>query len=91
VRVQDIRRDLIIRVYIQSKVESDEPLHLCISSKYHDKYKYACNLVEELINGVYDEYKGFCSKTNKIPVSRLAIKKDESITSRKNTKNEILD
>ena len=30
--------------------ESEDPLHLCISSKYYDKYLCACGLVEELLN-----------------------------------------
>lgn len=67
--------------------ESDEPLHLCISSKFLDKYKLACNQVQELVSNVYEEYKKYCEKTNKIPVACLAIRKEEGISSRKSTVN----
>ena len=40
--------------------ESPEPLHLCISSKYYEKYSEACTLVENLLKGVYQEYNNFC-------------------------------
>jgi hypothetical protein len=60
--------------------ESDEPLHLCISSKFPDRYKYACNLVQELVYSVYEEYKKYCTKTNKVTVSCLAIRKEEGMS-----------
>jgi hypothetical protein len=63
--------------------ESDEPLHLCISSKFPERYKYACNLVQELVYSVYEEYKKYCTKTNKIPVTYLAIRKEEGMSNRK--------
>ena len=69
------------------KKESDEPLHLCISSKFLDRYKIACNLVQDLVSNVYEEYKKFCEKNNKTPVSCLAIRREEGISSRKNTMN----
>jgi len=63
--------------------ESDEPLHLCISSKYLDKYQLACNLVQELLLSIYEEYYNYCSKIWKI-VPKLEVKKEEGlITSRK--------
>lgn len=40
--------------------ESPEPLHLCISSKYYEKYSEACELVENLLKNVYQEYNNFC-------------------------------
>jgi hypothetical protein len=60
-------------------------LHLCISSKFHDRYKTAINLVNELVASVYDEYKKYCEKNNKTPVPALALKKEEGISSRKST------
>ena len=45
--------------------ESDDPLHLCISSPYPDKYHTACEMVKELITGVYEEYRVFCEKTGR--------------------------
>lgn len=64
--------------------ESDDPLHLCISSKNYDKYQNACQLVQELINSVFEEYKRFCYKMNKTPLQKIYAKKEEGI-SRKST------
>jgi hypothetical protein len=41
--------------------------------------------VQELVSNVYEEYKKYCEKTNKVPVSCLAIRKEEGISSRKST------
>jgi hypothetical protein len=60
-------------------------LHLCISSKFFDRYKKACNEVNELVCSVYEEYKKFCEKNNKQLVPCLAIRKEEGISIRKNT------
>jgi len=69
--------------------ESDEPLHLCISSKFMDRYKVACQLVNELVSTVYEEYKKYCEKTNKTAVPFLAVRKEEGISTRKsNLKSE---
>ena len=65
-------------------LESDEPLHLCISSKFQDKYRRACTLVQELIISVYEEYKRFCDRNGKYPSSNLTIQKEESVSSRRN-------
>jgi len=62
--------------------ESDEPLHLCISSKYLDKYKNACTLVQELVSSVYDDYKKFCDKNHR-NYPNFQIKKVEGTFSRK--------
>mmetsp|Transcript_11524 Transcript_11524/g.11849 ORF Transcript_11524/g.11849 Transcript_11524/m.11849 type:complete len:379 (-) Transcript_11524:158-1294(-) len=64
--------------------ESDDPLHLCISSKSYDKYQHACQLVQELINSVFEEYKKYCYKYNKTPLQKIYNKKEEGI-SRKST------
>jgi len=53
-------------------------MHLCISSKFHDRHRMACNLVQMLISTVYVEYNEFCEKNNKVPLACLAIKKEES-------------
>ena len=39
--------------------ESDDPLNICISSKYKEKYDYACAELEKLLVKVYDEFKAF--------------------------------
>jgi hypothetical protein len=57
--------------------ESDEPLHLCVSSKYADVYNLACKLVEDLLAGLYKEYEGFCQKAGR-PLSKpVQIKRSE--------------
>ena len=48
--------------------ESDEPLHLCISSKNTEKMKKACLLVDELLEKIHQDYKEFCEKNNIVPV-----------------------
>lgn len=64
--------------------ESDDPLHLCISSKHFEKYQQACNLVQDLINTVHEEYKKHCYKFNKTPIPKVYKKIEEGI-SRKST------
>ncbi len=63
--------------------ESNEPLHLCISSKYYDKYLVACGHVQELILNVYEEYKRYCEKTRRDPKCDLQVKKLETVTGRR--------
>ena len=45
--------------------ESKEPIHLCISSKYPDKYQLACNMAHELLTNVYEEYRRYSEKSKK--------------------------
>lgn len=77
-----------------TKEESNDPLHLCISSRFFDKYKIACDSVQELILQVYEEYKKYCEKhkrdityglvsTEYTNGGYLSIKKHESITGRR--------
>jgi hypothetical protein len=61
---------------------------LCISSKFNDRYKNAINLVQNLVNTVFEEYKKFCEKHGKTPVKELAIKIEEGVSTKKNTFNE---
>lgn len=68
-------------------LESDEPLHLCISSRIPEKYKKACSLVQELIINVYEEFKRFCEKSGKQPNFNLNIIKEENVSSRRNQPN----
>jgi hypothetical protein len=60
-------------------LESDEPLHLCVSAKVYEKYKKACTLVNELIVNIYEEYKRFCERNNRSPLSDLYVKKLEGM------------
>ena len=57
--------------------ESDEPLHLCISSKNAEEMKKACLLVDELLEKISDDYKDYCEKNNVVPVNtKIAIRID---------------
>eukprot|EP00826_Nyctotherus_ovalis_P002763 TRINITY_DN10556_c0_g1_i3.p1 TRINITY_DN10556_c0_g1~~TRINITY_DN10556_c0_g1_i3.p1 ORF type:complete len:361 (+),score=78.53 TRINITY_DN10556_c0_g1_i3:15-1097(+) len=60
--------------------ESEEALHLCISSPFVDKYTTACQLCKELIKGVYEEYAAFCEKTGR-PKINLQIRMIENVNS----------
>lgn len=48
-----------------TKVESPEPLQLCISCPYHDGYDKALSLAKELLLNVYDEHRQWCSDNGK--------------------------
>jgi hypothetical protein len=63
--------------------ESNEPLHLCISCRYFDKYQLACNAVQSLIEQVYADYKRFCEKNNIKTERDLQVKKVESASGRR--------
>ena len=66
-----------------SQEESEDPLNLCISSKYKEKYEYACNEMETLLLKVYEEYKYFYMHKSRRPSNwdhKLTILKEETIT-----------
>ena len=42
--------------------ESDDPLHLCISTKNQEDMKKACELVKELLDNIYEDYKEYCNQ-----------------------------
>lgn len=63
--------------------ESEDPLNLCISSKYKEKYKYACSEMEKLLLKVYDEFYFFYLHKQRKPANwydRLEIIKEETLT-----------
>lgn len=65
------------------KEESQDPLNLCISSKYKEKYDYACSEMEILINEVYEDYYKFYQYRKNRPANwdhDLKIKKEETVT-----------
>jgi len=66
------------------KEESNEPLHLCVSSKYKETYQRAWELTENLINQVYEQYYKFWTD-KKMDVKKLRIKKSENSSTRKNS------
>lgn len=51
-----------------NNLESEEPLHLCVSSKYQEKYESACSLVEDLLKTVYGQYRSFFNLDKDIPI-----------------------
>ena len=63
--------------------ESEEPLHLCVSSKYLEKYRKACWFVQELLINIYEEYKRYCERNGKKPLVNLTIQKIENISTKK--------
>ena len=58
--------------------ESDEPLHLCISSKNPEEMKKACLLVDELLAKIHHEYKEYCEK-GRSDRAYQTIRKQESL------------
>ena len=68
--------------YREREGDKKEPLNLCVISKYQDKYKKACSFVIELIINIYGEYKRFCERKGKKPISNLNIQKAEYISTR---------
>jgi hypothetical protein len=56
--------------------ESQESLHLCVSSKYQETYYLACKLVEDLLLQLYEENRKFTEKRG-ISAPRLTISKTE--------------
>lgn len=64
--------------------ESNEPLHLCVSSKYKETYQRAWELTENLIIQVYEQYYKFLAD-KKMEVKKLRIKKSENSSTRKNS------
>jgi len=66
-----------------NQVESEDPLNICISSKYKDKYDYACGEMDKLLIRVYDEFKAFYRNKARKPVNyyqELRLKKAATIT-----------
>lgn len=61
-----------------SKEESDENLHLCVSSMYYEQYKIACDEITKLILQVYKDYYNYC-RNKGIKTDILRIKKFENI------------
>ena len=51
-----------------------------------DIYKKGCSLVHELIINIYEEYKRYCERNGKIPISNLTIQKVESVAIRRTGK-----
>jgi hypothetical protein len=53
----------------QNQQESEDPLNLCISSKYKEKYDYACSEMEILLKQVYEQFKSFYKYKQRKPAN----------------------
>jgi len=75
--------------YYPKFLESLEPMHLCVSSKYMEVYKMACGKIEELLNKLYLEYANFCKKmgTDFLPIHIKRIDDDENLNMIKTEEN----
>lgn len=63
------------------KEESKELLHMCVSSKYQDKYALAVAEVEKLIKRIYLEYDEYCGSLGYFP-AKLQVRKCENLSGR---------
>ena len=60
--------------------ECKEPLHLCLSTCFHDKYLLAKKRITELITKIYSDYNRYCVKSGKsIPNLKIKIREDVKI------------
>jgi hypothetical protein len=65
--------------------ESEEPLHLCISSKNIEEMNKACLLINDLLQKIYEDYKIYCYKKGITPIPQIAIKQNIIFSYRKNS------
>lgn len=63
-----------------TQAESDESLHMCVSSKFPDRYAMACSKVETLISKIYTDYDEFCASRRQEP-PHFSVKKNENTSS----------
>ena len=52
--------------------ESDDPLHLCVSSADEVSFRRACEQVESLLASVYADYTNWCDH-NKVPIPNIQL------------------
>lgn len=64
-----------------SNSESQDSLHLCVSSKYHSKFEIAVAEIENLLKKVYKEYSNFCIARGR-PDPRMKLQKIEKTSGR---------
>ncbi|EGR29646.1 RRM domain and KH domain protein [Ichthyophthirius multifiliis] len=62
-----------------NKQESQEPLHLCVSSKQQEVFSIACQFVEDLLQNIYEQYYKYCQTSN-CEKDVLLIKKQDSMS-----------
>jgi len=66
--------------------ESNEPLHMCVSSKYYDKFLVASNEVEKLLVQIYKDYQIYLLQKG-IRAPLLRIKKCDNLGLRERSVN----
>lgn len=52
--------------------ESDDPMHLCVSSNEEVPFRRACEMVEALMTGVYADYSKWCAQ-NSFPLPNIQL------------------
>ena len=70
------------------KLESSEPLHICVSSKYSDKLTIASDEIEKLILHVYNEYREYRMKKGLSEIKMRIKKSDNSAYFQENFEDE---
>merc|ERR1712072_67706 len=63
--------------YQEDQQVKNEPINICIWSAYASSLDKARSAVEELLQQLHEEYRGFCRKRN-LPVPELKIPPGES-------------
>jgi len=68
-----------------SQQESPEALHLCVSAKKIDEYQLAVRKIEELLQGVYREYRAHCKQKDlATPNLRVVCREHPLVTMHRN-------
>ncbi len=62
-----------------NRVECKEPLHLCLSSRYYDKYSMAKKRVSGLLHKIYADYKTHCIRRGFLPAPELQVRLTEDV------------
>lgn len=52
--------------------ETDDPMHLCVSSNDEVAFRRACEMVETLMAGVYGDYSNWCQHNN-VPIPAIQL------------------
>ena len=64
-----------------NNAESQDSLHLCVSSKYHNKFLIAVGEIENLLTKVYKDYADYCISKGK-PITKINLQKIEKTSGR---------
>ena len=65
--------------------ESDDPLHLCVSARNINTFKFVCKLIESLMMKIYKDYQEFeYLRSGKIPPLLTVLRKEGISTAKYN-------